>query len=786
MDRRTLALLLMSTALPAALPANAQQPVRVQVGDHAEHTRLVLVSPDAAPVVDAGPCGGRFTLPGPASWPVDQLNATYTRRLSGYAAADDGRSLTVQWPCGASVSTRRERALTIVDVAPPPVPARKPGAPPAPAAELVAAAPPPPESPESPPAAIQNGLATVLNPVATARAQTVPAPAKPTPPPAPDPMERAVRDSVEQTVRRLDPPPAPPPPAPPPAAPAPAPAATEPEPPPIRPFDLAAWADTDFLGTQRALEKAIADSQGRARVDALIAMARFALARALPEEGRAALESAEAQRPAPDQRHELRILADALRALDGTADPETSVFVRTRPGPVPDHHVWRSATLAPTRWADARDGLPIALKRLLSYPPDLRARLLTRLAEAASVGDPASLGMIVLEMITLDGTGSADGRLDHFRGRLSELKNEPAAALEHYRRAATAPGPYGHRAQVRAIELRRTQGALDDTGAVAELEALRYAWRGDDVETDALAALGAAYTRLGRTEAALDVFGLLGRRFGATARGRAALAAGRGLLTAVLDRLEQPGSGPLDAAALHVRHGRLIAQSDDEAGTGQRRLARLLARDGFTVEAARILHALAGDARGPVRAAARADIGTELARVLLDAGRGGEALEVLDGTGAPDLDAALAERRALLRAEAFAAEGEAVRAIDALRGLTGAPAARIRAQSLFRAGEWQAARAAYAELVEQPGVTADDVAHFAIAAFRAGDLAAVNAAAVRHRARLAGTRWAGLLDALATPPDDGKPLSGESVSRQLAAADALAGVMRRWRTLPQP
>ncbi|HYD66628.1 hypothetical protein, partial [Azospirillum sp.] len=554
------------------------------------------------------------------------------------------------------------------------------------------------------------------------------------------------------------------------------------DPPPIRPFDLAAWAGTDFLATQRALEKAIAEQQGRARVDALIAMARFALARAMPEEGRAALESAESQHPAPDQRYELRILADAFRALDGTADPDASVFVRTRPGPVPDHHVWRSATLAPTRWAEARDGLPIALKRLLSYPPDLRARLLTRLAEAASVADPASLNLIVLEMITLDGTGSADGRLDYFRGRLAELKNDPAAALEHHRRAAAAPGPYGHRAQVRLIELKRAQGTLDDAGAVAELETLRYAWRGDAVETDALAALGAAYTRLGKTEAALDIFGLLGRRFGATARGRAALAAGRGLLASVLDRLEQPDTGPLDAAALNARHGRLIALSDDEDGTGRRRLARLLARDGFTVEAARILHALAAEARGP----ARAELGTELARMLLDAGRGGEALEVLDGTAAPDLNAALAERRALLRAEAFAAEGEAVRAIDALRGLTGTAAARIRAHSLFRAAEWPAARAAFAELMEQPGATPDDVARFAIAAYRTGDLAAVTAAAARHRARLAGTRWEGLLDALAAPPDDGRPLSSDGVARQLAAADALAGVMRRWTTLPQP
>ncbi|HYD69576.1 MAG TPA: hypothetical protein VED21_29155, partial [Azospirillum sp.] len=166
MDRRTLALLLMTTALCATHPADAQQPVRVQVGDHAEHTRLVLVTPDAKPVVDAGTCGGRFTLPGAVPWPVEQLNATYTRRLSGYATADGGRSLTVQWPCGARIATRRERALTIVDVAPPPVPARKPGAPPAPEIPVAETPPPPPPS----------GLAAALNPISTAQAQPLPTP----------------------------------------------------------------------------------------------------------------------------------------------------------------------------------------------------------------------------------------------------------------------------------------------------------------------------------------------------------------------------------------------------------------------------------------------------------------------------------------------------------------------------------------------------------------------------------------------------------------------------------
>ncbi len=793
----SLALLSVTTALtapPAAAEAPAPIPahVNVQTGDHADFSRLALVNAQGAPAVEVGSCGGRIAFPQAVSWPLEALNGTYSRRLTGFQTAEEGRGLTVDWPCGARVTVRRERRITFIDVADPPRPARKPGTAAPAGTSLLAEAPGasvfpvivPPPAPEPAPVS----LAERLSPVASAQAQPVvqarpivqAQPAVQTPAPAaPPPKAEAKPEAKPEPARTVAAAP------PPPAAPAAPVAQADPA---IRAFDLDAWAGDDFTTRKQHLERRIAESQGRARVDALLAMARFTLARALPEEGRAALDAAESLTPGPDQRYELRLLRDAFRALDGTADPDDSQFVRSAPTPAAaDHHVWRSVTLAPTRWADAKTGLPMALKRLLSYPADLRGRLLTLLAESAGeAADGPALNLIVLEMITLDGIGSTDGRLDYFRGRLAELHNEATDALTHYKRAAALPNLYGHRAQVRSIELRLASGALDDPGAIAELESLRYAWRGGDVETDALAALGAAYTRVGRIDAALDIFGLLGRRFGATARGRAALTTGRGLLDAVIGHLETTPGTTLDALSLQVRHGRTVALTDDGSGTRQRRLARLLARGGFTLEAARLLHALAEDARG----ARRAEIGMELARVLLDAGRGAEALAVLDHTAGPAPDARAdartaaqaAETRALLRAEAFAAEGEAMRAFDALRGLTGPEAARIRAESLFRAGEWPAARAAYAELIGGSDAPApDDIAHYALAAFRAGDDAAVTAAAERHGKALYGTRWAGLLDALAVPPDPaGKPLSSAAVTGQLAAADALAGMVRRW------
>ncbi len=798
--------LLALMAVPGSASAAA---MRAQLGDHGDFSRLVLSLPDGAePDAIADACALRISLPKRINWPVTALNGVWSTRLSGFETIEEGRTLTAAIPCGARVTAVRERKMLIVDVGGAPLPARKPDAPwdgtaPETAVDPATDTPPAASIPEPqpvtepvPPVSTFTEIAGALAPIGSAQAQPLPPPPiklaplpAPAPPPAvpvlvkapPPSLDTEVRASVEQTLKQLEALPNGRTATTPPRA-----AATDPAPqgpPPLGPMDLAAWAGEDYSQTRDALNRALTDARGRARVDGFIALARFALARALEEEGRAALDAAASQSPAPDQRYSLQILGDAFRALDRADQPDSSLFVQIPPGAAPDHHVWRSVTLAPTRWTAARDGLPIALKRLLDYPADLRSRLLTILAESADAArDAKALNLIVLEMITVDAKGMADGRLDYFRGQLAELRGTPDSALEHYGKAsALRSGPFARRAEVRAIELRRTMGQLDEDGAIAALEALRYAWRGDDVETDALAALGSAYARRERTDAALDMFGLLGRRFGATARGRDALTAGRGLLSAVLDQLERAKTGGLYALALQARHGRLVALADDENASLRRRLAALLTRAGYGVEATRILHALTEDSTGP----RRAELGAQLARALIDSGRESEALEVLARTGDSGLEPDLAERRALLRADALLGDGDTMRALDAVRGLPGEPAARLRARGLFEAGEWPAARTAFAELVRPADApAAEDVALYGLSAYLAGDLDTVRGLADGQRGRLAGTRWAGLLDTLAPPPDDGRPLGGAEVARQLATADALDRLARGWRLAP--
>jgi hypothetical protein len=147
----------------------------------------------------------------------------------------------------------------------------------------------------------------------------------------------------------------------------------------------------------------------------------------------------------------------------------------------------------------------------------------------------------------------------------------------------------------------------------------------------------------------------------------------------------------------------------------------------------------------------------------------------------------LAGRRNLLRAAALVRDRQPAAALQALRGVQGAAADRLRAQAIFASEEWQPAVQAYDVVLSQTDpAEPEDLARLALAAFRAGDAATLRKAADR-RDRLVGTPWEGLVDMLLaeTAPGPAGLLTGEEIARHLAAADKLIAVSRQWQTAPK-
>ncbi|WP_207477352.1 hypothetical protein [Arenibaculum pallidiluteum] len=839
-------------ALSVASPARADDgPLRVLLGEHGAHSRLVVVLPKGGrAVLEPQSCGGRVVLGRASRWPLVELNRTWVKRLSDFQTADKGRALEFAWPCGAEARAWRERNAFIVDVADPvqdkpsqastaerseplaeaAAPARSPAAaepPPVPVAAASDPVPPPgPSQPASPagaagPASVAaSGAPQPLIPpegrmpsrrtasptpehaVANADAPLpaaipVAAPAGPaSAPPAPRGSRQArdasapgvrpsvdpgLADAVRRAVDQLG------------TADAPAPRTARPgqregEAAPslaIGPFDPAGWAGPDHSRRNAELRGALDAAAPAQRAEAALALARFYLGWAMPEEGRAALQELGPQATQP-QRNTAKVLEEAFRVTSGLPGPEKGLLVTTRPVTTDDHVAWRAVAQAhpiagPDAWREARRDLPAALRRLAVYPPMLRLRLLGFLADGASAaGDADALDRVVAQLGAPDLAALAPPT-ELYRGRASELRGQLDTALAQYERAGAGAGRAASRARLAALELRRTAGRIDDATLIDALESLRRDWRGDDVEPEALRALGEAQMRAGRIGGALDALDLLVRRFTGAPQGGDSARAARGLVDALMDR----GQG-LDPLALHLRYVDLIAAVDPD-GALRRRLAAKLAGSGFGVEAERLLSRAAESLEGEPAAGAALD----LAALLIADDRPVEALDTLRHVSERALPTATADRLRLLRAEALLRGQRPLEALEAVRTLEGAEAARLRAAVFSEAGEWRAAKTAYAGILEAAPATPrnpDDVARYGIAAFRSGDEVALREANARYRAELRNTRWEGLLEVLAgaPAPTQQAPVSRDEVTRELEAAANLIGVAARWSAPAAP
>ena len=117
------------------------------------------------------------------------------------------------------------------------------------------------------------------------------------------------------------------------------------------------------------------------------------------------------------------------------------------------------------------------LPLLLTYPPEIRDRLLPLVAETLVAGGEIAPAAALLDARKDDPT------LDLARAMLEEAKGDSARALASYdRRAQSRDRSLHARAATRAVELALAAGAIDAKQAVDRLESLLYAWRGDHQE----------------------------------------------------------------------------------------------------------------------------------------------------------------------------------------------------------------------------------------------------------------------------------------------------------------
>jgi hypothetical protein len=439
-------------------------------------------------------------------------------------------------------------------------------------------------------------------------------------------------------------------------------------------LDLPSASSATLLERLRTASANIAGSGPLARSEARRHLAETFLALGMPQEAQAmaTLALQEDPRAGADAR---LVMVQAAAALVAGRDAEARQLENPQLPATDETTLWRGL-LAAARGDHAVAGPAIAasLPLLISYPRPLAQRLLPIAMESlAAAGELTAANRLA--------DNDPDNPSLHLaRGMVAEADGRIDDALSLYRQAIEGRDRLRRaRAIRRSVELRLATGQLDTAGAIAELDAALFAWRGDAEELNARIRLAELQREAGNGGASFELLQETHRFFPERASDlrphlRAAFAAAL------------QSAPPLNAASFYDAHPEFLPE--DEAGIRSvLTLADRLAALDLIDRASAVLRDALARLNDP---AARRPISTKLAALRLSEGDASGALTALD---AASEGSGQEVERTILRARALARAGNRRVAEDLLSEL-GDDGAEALAEVRAAAQDWRGAASA--------------------------------------------------------------------------------------------
>jgi len=557
---------------------------------------------------------------------------------------------------------------------------------------------------------------------------------------------------------------------------------------------LAEWADLgdhDFTHRYRALQEAAAQEASkagddpRAPVEARLALARFLIASGLAYEAIGVLNAIVALAPNMLGEAEVRGLRGAARASIGRLEEAQGDLAGASLAGDPSAAVWRGYVASKQGdWAEARRAFTAGAAVIDGFPPEWRSRFGAAHAQAAIETGDLDAARALLAYSFSQAAPAADQLAARLvQARLFELEGQGDRALAVYRAVGRAPlDAVAVPAKLGVVRLELARGTMKPDVAAAQLESLRWRWRGDAVEVEVIRTLGQLYLSQGLYREALTALRGAGPRM-ARLPGAAELRADQDKAFRVLF-LEGGADGmqPVQALGLFYDFRDLtpVGADGDEM---VRRLARRLIDVDLLDQAAELLkHQVDNRLEG----VAKAQVATDLATVYLMDRQPEKALQALWGSRTTLLPTALNAERRALEARALMDLGRFDHALEILGDDQGPAARDVRAEVLWKQQKWAEAAAIYeARLGERfrdaaTPLSAEDESRLIRAGVGyslAGDGAAV--------ARLS-RNWSGFIagakapNALRIALDGLDGLAGEAQARDFASLTAAADTFTGW------
>ncbi|MEW6450806.1 MAG: tetratricopeptide repeat protein [Pseudomonadota bacterium] len=456
-------------------------------------------------------------------------------------------------------------------------------------------------------------------------------------------------------------------------------------------FNTALWAqdrEAKFAERQSDLIRAAADApfvrRGAHRLD----LARFYMAQEMYAEAKSVLDlTVMEDRPTAEDPS-----AFVLRAVCNIMLNRTDVALKDLSNPLlgnqNDAMLWRAMAHARQgKWAEARDGFRMVEGALATLPLELqRLALRESLRSSIETGDFASASAKLNDFQTVGVPPEHEAAVAVLTGRLAEGMGRIEDAQAAYRRAANAGyGPWSAQGELRGIAVRYKQGEVKKADAIAELEKLATAWRGDETEAEALQLLARLYTEEDRYRDAFQVMRVsLNVHPNSELTRKIQQDAGE-----TFDSLFLAGKGDampaVEALGLFYDFRDLtpIGRRGDEM---IRRLAdRLVAVDLLDQAAELLQHQVDNRLQG----AARAQVATRLAIIYLLNHKPDRAQATLRATRTADLSTEVRNQRLLIEARAMSDVGRHELALEVITNVPDREAIRLRSDIYWGARQWQ-------------------------------------------------------------------------------------------------
>ena len=457
-------------------------------------------------------------------------------------------------------------------------------------------------------------------------------------------------------------------------------------------FELEAWRRGDatrFLTNKHDLQRALIRVAPEQIDAARLELAKFYFAHGLATEALSVLRLSEMMDSGVALDPQARLIKGAGEFLtEDFAAAARELFHPALAGEW-EAELWRAALAAASQdWELAAAGFAATDELIAAYPRSVRARLRLWAVEAGLATGDMKVAERHLEAVRRDDPNSnVEAQIAYLVARGLYLEGDVETAAELWRKVAASKHASSRiRARLALLDLALEDGSTTTEQAIAELENLRFAWRGDRFEFALLQRLGDLYIlgkryrkglRLLRRAAAHTPNSEISEAVAARMR-----AVFTGLFTNANDELP-----PLKALALFEEFKELTPPGEEGDEVILRLAERLVEIDLLDRAAGVLGSQVEYRLKGPAKAA----VAARLARVHLLNQRPAQALQAIDASEEPGLTAELTAQRQRLRSQALLDLDRKDEALAALGADDDPETLRLRTQVLRRQKNWPAA-----------------------------------------------------------------------------------------------